>query len=169
MKPDWDKVMQEINGEGPILVADVDCTTAAGKPFCTSKGVKSFPSIKYGDPFDLKDYAGKRDFASLKKFASELKPSCSPFHLESCSEDQASLIKEIQDMSSADLDSAIKKKKGEIKMAEEIFAYTQRKLQMMLKAISMDKNHNIETVKKSGLQYMQAVKSARDAESRDEL
>jgi len=64
MKPAWDKLMTEYSSSKSALVADVDCT-AAGKPLCDSNGVRGFPTIKYGDPSNLEDYKGGRDFDSL--------------------------------------------------------------------------------------------------------
>merc|ERR1712032_770226 len=44
-----------------------------------------FPTIKHGDPSDLQDYQGGRDFDSLKKFAEEnLGPQCGPSNLDLC-------------------------------------------------------------------------------------
>jgi len=86
MKPAWDKLMDEFKGSPGSLVADVDCT-ADGKPLCDSNGVQGFPTIKYGEPGDLKDYKGGRDFDSLKKFAEEsLGPTCGPANMELCDE-----------------------------------------------------------------------------------
>merc|ERR1712157_452428 len=70
------------------LVADVDCT-AEGKPLCDSHGVQGFPTIKWGDPSNLEDYEGGRDFASLEKFAKEnLKPMCSPKNIDLCDDEK---------------------------------------------------------------------------------
>jgi hypothetical protein len=86
MKPAWDKLMSEFEGSSTSLVADVDCTTE-GKSLCDKSGVQGFPTIKYGDPTELKDYQGGRDFESLKKFASEnLGPQCGPDNMDLCSE-----------------------------------------------------------------------------------
>jgi len=86
MKPAWDKLMDEFKGSPTSLVADVDCTTE-GKALCDSNGVKGFPTIKYGEPGDLKDYQGGRDFDSLKKFADEnLGPTCGPGNMDLCDE-----------------------------------------------------------------------------------
>jgi len=64
----------------------VDCTTE-GKNLCEKHGVRGYPTIKYGDPTDLKDYQGGRSFEDLKKFASEnLGPQCGPTNLDLCSE-----------------------------------------------------------------------------------
>mmetsp|Transcript_362 Transcript_362/g.840 ORF Transcript_362/g.840 Transcript_362/m.840 type:complete len:136 (-) Transcript_362:104-511(-) len=84
MKPAWDQLMEEFKDSSTSLIADVDCTTE-GKDLCETHGVKGFPTIKYGDPSDLKDYKGGRDFDSLKQFASEnLGPQCGPEHMDLC-------------------------------------------------------------------------------------
>lgn len=86
MKPAWDKLTAEFAGSPTSLVADVDCT-AEGEPLCSTHGVKGYPSIKYGDPSDLKDYQGGRDYEDLKAFADEnLGPSCGPASLDLCDE-----------------------------------------------------------------------------------
>jgi len=86
MKPAWDKLMSEFEGSSTSLVADVDCT-ADGKSLCDKSDVQGFPTIKYGDPTDLKDYQGGRDFDSLKKFADEnLGPQCGPDNMDLCSD-----------------------------------------------------------------------------------
>ena len=167
MKPDWDKVMKEVNGKGSTtLVADVDCT-AAGKPLCDSNGVQGVPTIKYGDPSALEDYQGGRDYASLKKFADGLKPSCSPSNIDLCDEEQTAEIKKLQDMSAADLDAAIETKEGEIKAAEKTFEDELEKLQNKYKEISQAKDDAIKAVKDSGLGLMKAVKAA--AAKKEEL
>lgn len=84
MKPDWDKLMAEFAGSPSSLVGDVDCT-AAGDKLCTDNGVQGFPTIKYGDVGDLKDYNGGRDYESLKAFAEEnLGATCGPASLDLC-------------------------------------------------------------------------------------
>merc|ERR1712050_287613 len=81
-----DQLMDEFKGSSTSLIADVDCT-ADGKDLCETHGVQGFPTIKYGDPADLKDYSGGRDFDSLKKFASEnLGPQCGPDRLDLCTD-----------------------------------------------------------------------------------
>jgi len=86
MKPDWDELMAEYQGNPGSLIADVDCT-AEGKELCETHGVKGYPSIKYGDPDDLKDYNGGRTLEDFKTFAAEnLGPQCGPDHMDLCSE-----------------------------------------------------------------------------------
>merc|ERR1712196_481536 len=74
-------LMKAFKDDESRLVADVDCT-AAGKPLCDQVGVRGYPTIKHGDPNNLEDYKGGRDFAALEKFAKGLKPVCSPAKME---------------------------------------------------------------------------------------
>ena len=107
MKPDWDKLMEEFAGRDTQLVGDVDCT-AEGKPICDSNDVKGFPTIKYGDPADLQDYQGGRDFDSLKAFADEnLKPMCGPAHIDLCDDEKKTEIETFMAMSDEDLEAKI--------------------------------------------------------------
>merc|ERR1711981_1546744 len=74
----------------------VDCT-ADGQSLCESVGVRGYPTIKWGDPSNLEDYEGGRDYDDLKKFADEnLKPVCSPANLDLCSDDQKAEVKKLQ-------------------------------------------------------------------------
>merc|ERR1719376_1659149 len=70
MKPAWDRLMSEFEGSETALVADVDCT-GDGKALCTKVGVKGYPTLKYGDPNNLEDYKGGREYDDLLTFAQE--------------------------------------------------------------------------------------------------
>jgi len=109
MKPDWDKLMDEFKGSSTALIADVDCTES-GKDLCETHGVQGFPTIKHGEPSELKDYEGGRDFDSLKKFASEnLGPTCGPDHVDLCSAKDKASIGKYEAMSKEDLEKKIAK------------------------------------------------------------
>merc|ERR1712019_328361 len=99
LKPDWDKLMDEFKDSSTALIADVDCT-AGGKDLCDKNGVRGYPTIKYGEVGDLKDYNGGRTFDDLKKFAEEnLGPTCGPSHLELCSDEIKTKIETFMKMS----------------------------------------------------------------------
>lgn len=65
--------MEEYADNKGVLVADVDCT-AAGKDLCATHKITGYPSIKYGDPGDLKDYKGERTLEALQALAQTLEP-----------------------------------------------------------------------------------------------
>jgi len=155
--------MAEFKGKDGVLVADVDCT-AAGKPLCDEVGVKGFPTIKWGDPDNLEDYQGGRDFDALKKFANEnLKPLCSPANLDICDDDQKEKINELLAMSMEDLDAKISEGDKRISDAESTFQTELEKLQNKYQELMKTKDETIASVKSSGLGLLKSVRAYRKA------
>jgi len=158
MKPDWDKLMKSFKDDDARLVADVDCT-AAGKPLCDQVGVRGYPTIKHGDPNNLEDYKGGRDFSALEKFAKGLKPVCSPAKMDLCEPEMKEKILELQKLSATDLDKQIKEKEAEIEKAEKFFTDEVDKLQKAYQKLQEDKETTVTAVKESGLGLMKSVKA----------
>jgi len=157
MKPAWEKLMAEFKGNPSALVADVDCT-AGGKDLCGTKGVRGYPTIKYGDPDDLQDYKGGRTFDDLQKFASEnLKPNCGPANLDLCDADKKAKIEELQALPQADLEAQIAEKTKEIKDAETTFEGEIKALQNRYEELQKEKDAAVAAVKEGGLGLMQSV------------
>jgi len=159
MKPDWDKLIKAFKDDESRLVADVDCT-AAGKPLCDQVGVRGYPTIKHGDPNNLEDYKGGRDFAALEKFAKGLKPVCSPAKMDLCEPAMKEKILELQKLSADELDKQIKEKEAEIEKAEKTFTDEVDKLQKQYQKLQEDKEATVTAVKDSGLGLMKSVKAA---------
>jgi hypothetical protein len=159
MKPDWDKLMKAFKDDESRLVADVDCTTG-GKALCDQVGVRGYPTIKHGDPNNLEDYKGGRDYSALEKFAKGLKPVCSPAKMDLCEPEMKEKILELQKLSAADLDTQIKEKEAEIEKAEKFFTDEVDKLQKSYQKLQEDKESTITAVKDSGLGLMKSVKAA---------
>lgn len=159
MKPDWDKLMKAFKDDESRLVADVDCTTG-GKALCDRVGVRGYPTIKHGDPNNLEDYKGGRDYSALEKFAKGLKPVCSPAKMDLCEPEMKEKILELQKLSAADLDTQIKEKEAEIEKAEKFFTDEVDKLQKSYQKLQEDKEATITAVKDSGLGIMKSVKAA---------
>jgi len=161
MKPAWDKLMGDFEGHATALVGDVDCT-AAGQDLCEKVGVRGYPTIKWGDPNNLEDYEGGRDYDDLKKFADEnLKPVCSPANIELCNDEQKATIEKYNAMSDAELDEAIKGKEKEQEDAESTFTSEVEKLQQKYEQLSKEKDASLDAIKASGLGTMKAVKASR--------
>jgi len=160
MKPDWDKLMTEFNNHASTLVADVDCTGEA-KPLCDENGIKGFPTLKWGDPASLEDYQGGRDYKSLSKFASELKPVCSPSNLEPCDDEGRAKIEAIQTLSDSDLQTAIEGFEKDVTDAEEHFKEEVGKLQKSYEELQKSKEAIVKDVKDMGLGLHKAVHALR--------
>jgi len=170
MKPAWDKLMGEFEGNAKILVGDVDCT-AEGKPLCDSNGVQGFPTIKHGDPAALEDYQGGRDYEALAEFAGKLKPLCSPANMDLCDDDQKAEIEKVQAMSLEELDAEIEKQDKKAADAEETFKTELDKLQAAYKKLMEDKEATLAEVKESGVGLLKSVRAAKKkgAAAHDEL
>jgi len=119
-------------------------------------------ACRYFNPPDEEgeDYKGGRDFAALQKFAKGLKPVCSPAKLDLCDDETKAKIKELQAMSAADLDKAIKEKDDEIAAAEKKFTDEVDKLQKKYQELQDEKEATLQAVKDSGLGLMKSVKAA---------
>lgn len=157
MKPAWDKLIAEFKDSKSALVADVDCT-AGGQSLCTEIGVRGYPTIKYGDPNNLEDYKGGRDFDSLKKFAEDnLGPQCGPANMDLCDADKKALIEKFQKMSATELDAAIKEKADSMEKLESDFKEFVEGLQKQYSEANEKKDKDIEEIKTSGLGLMKSV------------
>merc|ERR1712178_617897 len=155
-RPDWDKLIAAFKDSSSVLIADVDCT-AGGKSLCDEVGVRGYPTIKHGDPSDLQDYKGGRDFAALKKFADELGPTCSPANLDLCDAEKKAKIAEFQKMGAAKREEMIKEKDAESAKLEEDFKTFVEGLQKSYKEESDKKDKAVEDIKNSGLGLLKAV------------
>jgi len=157
MKPAWDKLMEEFKDSKTAVVGDVDCT-ADGKALCDQIGVRGYPTIKQGDPNNLEDYKGGRDFDSLKKFAEEnLGPTCGPANLDLCDDANKALIAKFSAMPEADLTAAIQEKETAAEKLETDFKAFVETLQKTYTEANEKKDKDVEAVKASGLGIMKAV------------
>jgi len=158
MKPAWDKLMAEFADSKTVVIGDVDCT-ADGKELCSTHGVQGYPTIKQGDPASLEDYNGGRDFDELKKFASGLKPSCSPSNIDLCDEEGKAKIEAVMALSDDEITKQISEGDDKIKTAGSDFDAALEKLQASYKELVATKDDAIADVKKSGLGLLKAVQA----------
>merc|ERR1712115_89116 len=151
------------------LVADVDCT-AAGKELCGTHGVKGYPTLKWGDPANLEDYKGGRDYDSLEKFAKEnLKPICSPANIDLCDADKKAEIEKFLNMDKAELGKLIDESEKKIEDAENDFKSGVEKLQKQYQDLMANKEKVQDEIKSSGLGLMKACKNFAAKKGSDEL
>jgi len=150
--------MEEFKDSKTVYVGDADCT-AEGKELCSDVGVRGYPTIKHGDPSALEAYSGGRDFDSLKKFADELKPSCSPSNIDLCDDAKKKEITDLQALSPDDLAAKITEKEKLVTDAEALFKEEVEKLQATYGKLQKEKEATIAAVKDSGLGLMKAVRA----------
>lgn len=168
MKPHWDKLMEEYEGHATILIGDVDCT-AEGKPICDANGVRGFPTVKHGDPNNLQDYEGGREFDDLASFAKALKPACSPANDEHCDEKQKAELDALLKLSVEDLEKGVKDGEKSLEDAEETFKTEVEKLQAKYEKLQAEKDTTIKEVNDSGLGMKKTVLAHKKKGSKSEL
>lgn len=175
MKPAWDKLMAEFAESKTALIGDVDCT-AAGKELCTKIGVQGYPTLKHGDPNNLEDYKGGRDYDALYEFATEnLGPTCGPNSLDLCSDEKKKEINELKALGEETLQEKVDVLEKQIKDAESSFDKKLKELQNTYEKIQKAKDDDIAAAKAEGLGLMKSVLAALkaggggEAEGHDEL
>merc|ERR1711870_89464 len=127
----------------------VDCT-AGGKDLCEDVGVQGFPTIKYGDPNNLEDYEGGRDFAELEKFAKEnLGPSCGPKNPDLCDAEKKKMLDDFMALP----DDAL----AEMAKAESDLEELLKSLQSQYEEGQKKRDDTKKEIKESGLGLMKSV------------
>jgi len=152
-----------------VLVADVDCT-ADGQSLCEEIGVEGYPTIKYGDPNDLQDYEGEREFKDLNKFVkNELGPQCGPSNLDLCDEEKKKQIEEFLAMPGESLTESIKSKMDELEKASKDHSEFVESLQKKYEESEAKMKETQKEIKESGLGLMKSVKAYRKSVKKEEL
>merc|ERR1712217_239234 len=100
LKPDWDKLGGVFNKpDSKALIADVDCTTDAGKPLCEKYGVEGYPTIKYFSKETSETgekYEEAREYNALKKFVKKMaKDPCEVETQANCNKKEKAFIEEL--------------------------------------------------------------------------
>jgi len=163
MKPDWDRLMEDFKGSETALVADVDCT-AEGEELCEMVGGQGYPTLKYGDPNNLEDYEGGREYEELLEFASNnLGPTCGPDNMDLCDSAQTEKIETIMALGLEKIVGRIENINGEISAAEEFFDIEVQKLQERYEKLSEDKDEAIKAAKDKDLGMLKSVRAHLEA------
>jgi hypothetical protein len=169
MKPAWDTLMGQYADSKTTVVQDVDCT-AGGKSLCDKVGVRGFPTIKWGEGTDLKDYEGGRDLSALENFAAEnLGPTCGPDSLDLCDETDKKFINKFKKWDIDELEIAIEEKDKKIKTMSDAAAKAASSLEKPISGLQGKIGQETEKFEKAvdaakksaGYGYMQAVKKSR--------
>jgi len=78
MHADIEQLMASYTSDATVLIATADCQTNAHKPgtgssLCDKEKTAYLPHIMYGNPANLTEYTGNRDFATMKAFVEKHK------------------------------------------------------------------------------------------------
>jgi len=151
--------MEEFESSETALVADVDCT-AEGKPLCNKFGVEGFPTIKYGDPSNLDNYEGARDYVALLEFANEnLGPTCGPANMDLCDDEQKVKIELLIAKGEKQLQIEIAELDQDIRDAEDYFEAEAQKLDALFAKLERKTRMAIAAAKDQDLALLKTVRA----------
>lgn len=100
MKPAFDKLGEAYEGSSSVNIVDVDCTKE--QDLCGKHDVKGYPTIKYWQNGEVKDYNSGRTFEDMKKFVEDnLEAKCSVEDPKECTEKETKYIEKRKGMDKA--------------------------------------------------------------------
>merc|ERR1712099_139124 len=111
-----------------------------------------------GDPNNLEDYEGGRDYKALSKFAKEnLGPRCGPANLDLCDEGNKTMVQEFMKMDAQALQKAISEKEDSMAKVEKELEDLLKSLQAQYEAGQKKRDDEKAKIKNSGLGLMKSV------------
>ena len=81
----WERLADEFAKDSNVVIGRVNCDKE--EILCQRFHILGTPTLLYGNPHDLQEYAGDKDFVSLNAWAKEvLVPTCTPESVSFCTE-----------------------------------------------------------------------------------
>lgn len=170
MAPAWEQLAKDWDGHAVGLVAEVDCTIAAG--LCQDFEVEGYPTIYFGDPSAPELYDGGRDFDDLAEFAKENlgKSICSVYNTDACSEEQKLVIAQFEGRSLAELGASLEEIEMKAEAEEKAFDEQVEKMQEEYEKVVAAYNVKVDEIRsESNYHLLRAVVNKKEDESRSEL
>jgi len=91
MKPAFDQLAAEYESSSSVAIVDVDCTVH--QDVCSKHGVSGYPTIKYWQDGEVKDYNQGRTYDDMKKFVSDtLEINCIVATPDGCNDKEKKFI-----------------------------------------------------------------------------
>lgn len=148
MAADWEKLAGDWESHEIGLIGEVDCDDQSNDSLCQAAGVQGFPTIKWGEPSELQDYQGGRDYGTLSAFAQEnLKPLCSLKNLDLCDDEKKATINELQNKSLEELEEIIDGVESKVQDEEQNFEAEVEKLQEMYEKLQGNMDAKVRAIK----------------------
>jgi len=161
--PSWNALMRQYEREDfateNFKTASVNCS-GAEKKLCNRIGISAFPTIKFGNPFNLEDYGGHRDLDSLQRFVvSNIQRRCDVGYLiNNCGDAHMAVINKYMDMDVLELAKKIQVQSQSQGQVVDDFMEAEGKIKERATKLFREKEENVHNKKSSKeLQLMQIV------------
>jgi len=162
MEDAWEELSEKFESSKSKLIGEIDCTSEEAKELCTDMGVTSYPTLKFGDVFQLQDYEGPRDVESLKKFSDkQLKPTCGVNHVQLCDKATRKEIRRLKKLSLDELDEELATKTETLNAVDKNKEEFTANLEATYEEAMATKDAQIKEIKDSGLKLMKSVAANR--------
>ena len=140
-----------------VTIGRVDCDREVD--LCKRFEILGTPTLLYGNPYNLLEYGGDKDFLSLKAWAMDvLVPICSPDTLDPCSDLEKEQISQWMKMSEGDLQRMIEDVKNREETAHRDFEAKMHELQVQYDSLN-DKNTRSQARMKREIKLLQEVRA----------
>jgi protein disulfide-isomerase A6 len=171
MAPAWKQLAEDYEDSTVILIAEVDCTVE--EDLCVSHDVEGYPTLLWGDPSELSDYSGQRDYETLKEFIEENlnKEICSFVNPQFCSQEEKDVIAALEKKSAEELDKLVQEYETEAEEADALFQAEVERFEEMYAAASKEFDEKLESLKKEkNYKHVKALLAKKNLdEQKDEL
>ena len=161
IRSSWDELSKYFLDSPDIVIGQVDCTRDDdGKrdKLCDYLGIVLYPNMRYGNPWEFKEYKDGRDFESLKGFVLEhVKLRCSPSNMELCNEGERERIEQYLNMDLEGIDLTIGLEMTKLEETEKEFQATLNDINVRHQVLSGEKDDKIKDVKDGDLGYLRTA------------
>jgi Thioredoxin len=170
MAPDWEQLAKDWNDHEVGLVAEVDCTVAAG--LCQDFEVQGYPTLYFGDPAAPEIYDGDRGYDALAEFAKEnlSKRICSVYNTDACTDEEKLVIAQFEGRSLTDLGATLEEIEQKAEAEEIAFDEQVEKMQEEYEKVVAAYNAKVDEIRStSNYHLLRAVVNKKEDEGRSEL
>ena len=131
----WERLGDEFVDNDKVTIGRVHCDREID--LCKKFEILGTPTLLYGNPYNLLEYGGDKDFMSLKAWAVDvLVPICSPDNLDPCSDLEREQILQWMNLSEGDLQRMIEDFKNREETAHRDFEAKMQELQVQYDSLN---------------------------------
>ena len=107
----WHALAEEYGRSEEVYVGRIFCDGATGEALCadllSGRLVGAFPSVFYGDPYELSEYLGDKSLGALVDLAKSVRAPCSLERRDRCDAKRLKLLESLEAMPPSALDEAL--------------------------------------------------------------
>jgi len=156
----WERLGDEFMNDENVVIGRVDCEKE--ETLCKQFEILGTPTLLYGNPYDLKEYGGDKDFPSLKAWAIQaLVPACSPDNMDPCSAFEKENIYQWMRWSAVELEKIIEEVKSDEEAAHKEFETKIQELQRQYDTFN-DKNSLDQAQIKTEIKLLNEIKALKE-------